>query len=353
MIIGWDAKRRCSPEEDFKAKRIALDIKKDAAEAGGSLLSELPRKSGFEYSYDPSERPSYRENARITGVIDARAASSVFLIGKMAGQSQHSLSDKDRSIFDNEWSKSSSPETRASVMTDTAQKAVANFTPAMLRQMAGNIAGRPPEEVQAFMDSPVVPKAVKDAVRQVQADQLQRQSAPSEQGAGRFAQPNLAPQQSPSQPHAGTPTPSRGAAPSGSSDQGMNTIEKAREQALQVQKQQQEMILGRYELEVKRYELAEQRAKEERDFRARQEARQARLDAERQRDKIAAAFAQLGRAISSSVRGGSVGGSINMGGDQDASAFKIGQRQSRVAPPTPAPARSGFDYVRRSRSAGQ
>lgn len=105
--------------------------------------------------------------------------------------------------------------------------------------------------------------------------------------------------------------------------------------------------------DIERLDLAKQAAKEARDWREYQKAKAEQAKAERERDKIAAAFAAFGKALGRSG-GGSIGGSGGGGGgDQDAGAFKIAPgAASRRAPPTPAPARSGYDYVRRMKASG-
>ena len=70
-----------------------------------------------------------------------------------------------------------------------------------------------------------------------------------------------------------------------------------------------------------------------------QEARASRHEAEAKRDKIRAAFMQLGRTLSESIKGGGAGGGVpSMGGDQDPNAFRITPPPRRQAPtPVQAP----------------
>ena len=94
-----------------------------------------------------------------------------------------------------------------------------------------------------------------------------------------------------------------------------------------------------------RLQLAMDQAKELKDWRQYQMLRDKQREAQRQADKISAAFSrfasQLSRIGSTSTPGGSSGG-----GEQDANAFKIGERPQRRAP-TPAPAVSGFKKYKR------
>jgi hypothetical protein len=100
--------------------------------------------------------------------------------------------------------------------------------------------------------------------------------------------------------------------------------------------------------DIQRLEMAKEAAQEARDWKAYQKLKDQQAQAQKQADKIAAAFAQFARAMqrTGSV---SVGGSAPAGAEQDASAFKIGERPQRRAP-TPAPAVSGQTYRARRRS---
>lgn len=105
--------------------------------------------------------------------------------------------------------------------------------------------------------------------------------------------------------------------------------------------------------DVERLELAKQAAKEARDWKEYQKLKDQQREAQRQRDKISAAFASFAKALGR-VGGGSIGGSPSMGADQDASAFKIAPGAgSRRAPPTPGQAKSGYTYTRRRREMEQ
>jgi len=335
--------------DKFMGKKIARRLTDDIK---GTPLEQLPRPD----EDVPGSADRARENTRLTAAIESNAAELVFRMGRMAGQSGHAFSDKDRDIFAQQFAGSSDPGARLAAMQTSAGKMFADMDPALVNALANRIIARNnPEMTKAYLDSPVVPQNVKDAIRaradaasqqptQTQQQPTQQQQAPTQQQ--QRSELNSVPGIVVTEPRQSSPTQQQTPAQP-------RTIEEERAQLQRAQDEAQKMIVGRYNLAIKRYEMEERIAQENRDYRARQEARQARKDAEERRDKIQAAFARIASLLAGSVRGGSVGGSVNMGGDQDASAFKIGQRQSRAAPPTPPQARSGYENVRRLRGAGQ
>ncbi|MGE5513719.1 MAG: hypothetical protein ACM31O_21025 [Bacteroidota bacterium] len=329
-----DIANEISNREKFMGKRIARKLTDDIK---GTILEQLPRTD--EETASTAQR--IKENARLTAIIESNAAELVYRMGRMAGQSGHAFSDKDRDVFTQQFANSSNPESRLAAMQVSANKMFSTMEPAVLNAVARQVLIKNnPEITQAFLDSPVVPAKLKEAIRTGQAQQPATPAvAPvNQQGfstGGRMEDPAPRQREAAATPEPVSPAP--------------NAAELARQAALEAQRQQQTMVLGRYNMEIRRLQLAEQTARENRDYRACQEARQARLDAERERDKLAVVFAQIGRSVASNAaRGGSVGGGISMGEGQDASAFRIVPRSQRQAP-TPVPAVSGYGYVRQSR----
>lgn len=223
-----------------------------------------------------------------------------------------------------------------------------------VRQYIHNIVAEHYDRVMVKTGGP--PAAIEES-KPVILDRRKQQSIPTEQSAPAEQSAPTGQTQTPTQQ---TPTkPTEGKTPV---DQAQDR--RGREEAKQADEEVQQ-ARRRFELEqapkdaqlrleaanrdVERLELAKQAAKEQKDWREYQKLRDQQREAQRQRDKIAAAFAQFARAMASAVRGFSHGGTPSMGPDQDANAFKIQMRQRGVAPPTPAPAQSGYTYTRKRR----
>lgn len=95
-----------------------------------------------------------------------------------------------------------------------------------------------------------------------------------------------------------------------------------------------------------RLQLAMDQAREQKEWREYQKLKDQKAEATRRREKISAAFAQFARAMSSAVRGGVGGGSMSMGPDQDANAFKIAPGTSaKRGPPSPGQAQGSHQYT--------
>lgn len=330
------------PAKDrFMGKRVSRRLTEDVE---GTMLEQLPRSP---------DRGTVRENAQLTSALDSYSAELVFRMGRMAGQSGHAFSDKDRDIFVQQYAGSSDPGARRAAMQVSAGKMFADMDPALVNALANRVIARNnPEITQAYLASPVVPQNVKDAIRaraeaptqSGQQQPTQQQQPPAQQRSESTPVPGIVvtdPQQAAASPSQQQQAPSQ-----------PKTIAEERADLQRAQQQAQQMLLEKHDIAIKRFKMDEQIAKENRDYRARQEARQARKDAEEQREKIQAAFARAGALIAGSRGGGGLGGGTSMGPDQDASAFKIAPGAgAKRAPPSPAPPQSGFENVRRLRRA--
>ena len=134
------------------------------------------------------------------------------------------------------------------------------------------------------------------------------------------------------------------------------TREQAKEADEEVQQQRRKFELEQAPIEAKlrleaaqrdvvRLQLAMDAAKEAKEWKEYQKLKDQKAEAQKQRDKISAAFAQFARALSR-AGGGSVGGTPSMGADQDASAFKITPGAgAKRAPPAPGRAAPSHTYT--------
>lgn len=344
-------------KEKFMGKRIARRLTDDIK---GTELEQLPRPDVD----NPDLIDRTKENTRLTGILDSHSAELVYRMGRMAGQSGHAFSDKDRDVFTQQYASSSDPDARRAAMQASAGKMFADMDPALVNGLAGRIFARNnPEMTQAYLDSPVVPKNVKDAIRAraeaavtPTSQQPTHQQPVQQQTPAQQVQPQ---QRSESNPVPGmvVTEPRQSAAATSAQQQPQQaqpkTIQEERVALQKAQAQAQSMIIEKHNIAIARFKMDEQIAKENRDYRARQEARQARKDAEEQRDKLRAAFNRAGSMLASGRSGGGGGGAPSMGGDQDAAAFKIAPHPgANRPPPTPAPARGGFENVRRMKGSG-
>lgn len=328
-----------------------------------------------------SQRDRDQEARRLTAELEGVLSESVFLIGRLAGQTNQALSDKDRDLFMQQFGSSRDPEARIRVLRDTFAR--------QYDKIVGDRNGVPldmgaltPDQRSILLNSGIIPDALRNQIQAynnreaaAQRPPVQQAAAPQQQAAPQAAPqqaaaPEQAPQQAPTQQAAAPTSPESRPAPTQQAEAprpaaadrpqteaarppaGMNRAE--REQWLARQRAQEDRQFRLTQMQAfinselraqesnERARTAEGRAVEAHERGTpfqRQEI--ARRQMERAQDKFQAAMSKVASMLAGS------GGRISMprsggdGGGQDARAFVVPNKPQRQAPRIPQPKKRG------------
>ena len=281
-----------------------------------------------------------------------RNAMAVALAG-VRGQRGAGLSDNEARRAEREISGSTDPNTVIAGVRGVLGRAFDSysvFTSGVIREGSGvtarlNTSGLSPRDVDLLLSSSVIPQGLRDQLlAQREATRTQAPATSPQSNAAQQPPASTATQQPPAQ----QPPTQSGSEYQRQLDDAQRQRDADRDLARRTNQAQLTGIEQRTEINRRQEERQEEAYQRGTPY---QRLQQARADAERSQARLQSAIQSAVRALSSVSAGGSSGGSSNVGGDQDASAFRIAPRPQRSAP-TPAPAQSGYGNVRRRRGAG-